>query len=240
MDPENGSEHEFDNLEASEEDDDLDALEEDADPEAETEDTDPEAEAEEDAVSPSPSAEDDLPTFTDSGLSEAERQQFTAGLGDEPLAVIEAMIDRRVAARLASVTHANIHLQRAAQEEPELYRLYGAQTQSMLSQMTPEVAASKQGVQMATLGAIARKVNKTGDLRGAILEAAAALQKPTAARTQKPLPPEARTPSPTVGKRPQSGSRGNGRASAERVVDALAEMTGTSSRAARRYFEEGD
>jgi hypothetical protein len=90
-------------------------------------------------------------------------------------------------------------------------------------------------------------VMKTGDLAGTLIEAGRALQKgrtlpagTTETKPARPLPPEARSPSPNVGKRPAAGARGNGRGNGERVVDALAEMTGAPTNRARRYFEEGD
>lgn len=206
-------------------------------------DTDEGAEDAEEDASPEGDA-DDLPAFTDTGYTEEEREAYLEALGDDPLSAIEAIVERRVAARLASATHANMHLARQAGTSPELYRMYGPTAQAMLSQMAPATAASKQGVQMATLGAIAQDVMKTGDLEAVILKAARAIEKgrgganTSPARRPTPLPPEARTPSPSVGKRPSAGSRGNGRGSVERATNALAEMTGASSTAARRYFEE--
>lgn len=188
---------------------------------------------------------DDLPAFEDQDFTEEEREQLLEALGDDAIGTIEGMIERRLQARLASMTHSNIHLARQAQAQPEFYKLYGAQSQAILSKMKPEVAATKQGVQMAALGAIAQKVMKTGDLAGALIEAGEALKRgrtvagsPPETKPSRPLPPEARTPSPNVGKRAAPGARGNGRSSAENTVNALAEMVGTSPNKARRYFEE--
>lgn len=200
---------------------------------------DPEAEA-----APSEGDSDDLPAYEDQGFSEEEREQLLSALGDDAIGTIEQMIERRLQARMASLTHANIHLARQAAQQPEFFKLYGAQSQAILSKMKPEVAATKQGVQMAALGAIAQKVMKTGDLAGALIEAGEALKKgrtvpgnaPTT-KTATPLPPEARTPSPSAGKR-TAGARSAGRSSLDNAVNALAEMVGTSPNTARRYFEE--
>lgn len=242
MDPElNGSEEELDSLEASEEEanEELDAEELDAEDEDEQDaDPDPDVDAEAD-----PDAEIDLPTYAAPAMTPEQREALLDALGDDAIGTIQSLIEQGVRAGIASALHSDLRLAREAGSSPELYRLYGANAQAMLREMKPEVAATKQGVQMATIGALAQRVAKTGDLEGEILRAAKAIEKGRSAGATVPrkaavLPPEARTPSPSVGKRPAVGSRGNGRASAEKVTNALAQMTGTSPRAARRYFEE--
>ena len=241
MDPdelESGLDNASDSSEEFEPVDDLTSYEEeqaedtdDAEPEDEEREADPTDETD----------ESDLPEYRADDYSAEERERLLAALGDDAIGTIDQIVERRVQAALAGSAHANIHLAREAQRSPELYRMYGAQAQAILSKMKPQLAGTKQGVQMATIGAIAMEVQKTGDLVGTLEKVSKALQKgrtiPAETPKAKLLPPEARTPSPSVGRRPSNGTRPT-QARQETVVNALAEMVGSSPTRARNYFEE--
>lgn len=163
-----------------------------------------EAEGEEEEAEPEPDEEPAAPEFNVPTGELPESQRLREALADPDLtAMIEALVDAKVARAGITATASQAHMASIAVESPELFRKYGAKAAAFLAQDTSGARTTRAGVEGAlVLVALQDHVGKPS-IRAVLRELADSWgEKNTPAPRPKTVtPPAQRVPTPMANNR---------------------------------------
>jgi hypothetical protein len=195
------------------------------------------------------------PTFQANALTDEERRSLASRMLDDPLGVVEELVERRLTERDRAEGVVNFHLEAARERNPEFFRTHGGMVRQALAGMPPRQRASREALDGAILAAIYQEGQATGDIWEAIRRAAAQAGNATplppasggsnparsttpasAAAPRPAAPPTARTPA-GGSTHPGAGAR-SARPQSTSVADRLAAAFGKAG--ARQILEAND
>ena len=176
----------------------------DAEDSEEIEDEAEDSAADESAEEPEEEAEEDTPAAApvmfEAG-EDADDAVLRNLLGDEAYAALMRKNEQRISRQLQAMSVANIHVTTAAAQNPQLFSKYGARLQHTISQLSPDLRAKPEAVNVAVANLLMEEAKTKG--LGAALANLAGLAggkgTPAPRAPKAPIPASQRPPSPNVG-----------------------------------------